>query len=84
MIDLTKEGNEYTLSSVSTFKDVIIKFQNGVEFDQDTPDGRNVKSLITIDGNTLHEVQRDPSGAKETVIDRTWSDDEVKMVRYNF
>ncbi|CAG9854310.1 unnamed protein product [Phyllotreta striolata] len=79
VVDLQKNGDEYVLSSVSTFKNVILKFKPGVEFDQETPDGRKVKSTITIDGNTLHEVQKDADG-KSTTIDRTFSKDEVKMV----
>ncbi|XP_063926986.1 fatty acid-binding protein, adipocyte isoform X2 [Zophobas morio] len=80
VVDLTKDGEEYTLSSSSTFKNVILKFKPGVEFDQETPDGRKVKATITVDGNTLHEIQKDPGSGKETVIDRTFTDDEVKMV----
>lgn len=82
VVDLTKDGEEYTLSSSSTFKNVILKFKPGVEFDQETPDGRKVKATITVDGNTLHEIQKDPGSGKETVIDRTFTDDEVKMVSW--
>ncbi|KAH0812685.1 hypothetical protein MTP99_003996 [Tenebrio molitor] len=78
--ELNKDGDEYTLTSTSTFKNVVLKFKPGVEFDQETPDGRKVKSVITVEGNTLHEVQKDPNGGKETVIDRTFTDDEIKMV----
>lgn len=79
VVDLAKEGDEYVLNSNSTFKNVTIKFKPGVEFDQETPDGRKVKSTITVDGNTLKEVQKDASG-KVTTIDRTFTDDEIKMV----
>lgn len=80
VVDLVKDGDEYTLSSSSTFKNVVTKFKSGVEFDQETPDGRKVKSTITVDGNVLKEVQKDPSG-KDTTIVREFSDDEIKMVR---
>ncbi|CAG9854311.1 unnamed protein product [Phyllotreta striolata] len=79
VVDLQKDGDEYVLSSVSTFKNVVVKFTPGVEFDQETPDGRKVKATITIDGNVLHEVQKDAAG-KETTIDRTFTEDEIKMV----
>lgn len=79
VVDLKKEGEEYILNSVSTFKNVVLRFKPGVEFDQDTPDGRKVKSTITVDGNTLVEVQKNPDGS-QTVINRTFTDDEVKMV----
>ncbi|KAG5862355.1 hypothetical protein JTB14_023351 [Gonioctena quinquepunctata] len=79
VIDLQKEGEEYTLNSSSTFKNVVLKFVPGQEFDQDTPDGRKVKAVITVDGDTLKEVQTNTDGSK-TTIDRTFSADEVKMV----
>lgn len=79
MIDLKKEGDEYILSSSSTFKNIVTRFKPGVEFDEETPDGRKVKATITIEGNTLKEVQKSPDG-KVTTIDRTFTDDEVKIV----
>lgn len=79
VVDLLKEGDEYVLSSSSTFKNVVVKFKPGVEFDQETPDGRKVKSTITVDGNTLREVQKGADG-KVTTIDRTFTADEIKMV----
>lgn len=59
---------------------MIIRFKPGVDFVQETPDGRSVNSVITIEGNKLHEVQKD-DGGKDTVIDRVFTDSEVKMVR---
>ncbi|CAH0549574.1 unnamed protein product [Brassicogethes aeneus] len=79
VIDLSKQGDEYTLTSISTFKNVYLKFKPGVEFDQETPDGRDVKATITVDGTTIHEVQKDADG-KTNTLDRTWSPTEVKMV----
>ncbi|KAF2900140.1 hypothetical protein ILUMI_06058 [Ignelater luminosus] len=76
---LNRNGDEYTLTSTLPFKTIDITFKPGVEFDQETPDGRDVKSVITIDGCTLHEVQTDDSG-KETILDRIFSNDEVKVV----
>ncbi|VEN47099.1 unnamed protein product [Callosobruchus maculatus] len=78
VVELKKEGDEYVLSSTSTFKNVILKFKPGVEFDQETPDGRKVKATITVDGNTLKETQKNADGTT-TTIDRTFTNDEVKM-----
>ena len=80
VVDLIKDGDQYVLSSSSTFKNTVIKFKPGEEFDQETPDGRKVKSVINIDGNTLREVQTDPDSGKKTTIDRTFAEDEIKMV----
>ena len=77
VIELTEKDGEYSLSSNSTFKNSSISFKLGQEFDEETPDGRKVKSLITQDGNKLIHVQK---GDKETTIVREFSNDEVKMV----
>lgn len=77
VIELTQNGDEYTLTSQSTFKNTSITFKLGVEFDEETPDSRKVKSVITQDGNKLIHIQK---GEKETTIVREFSEDEVKMV----
>jgi hypothetical protein len=77
VIELTKNGDEYTLTSQSTFKNTTITFKLGEEFEEETPDGRKVKSVITQDGNKLNHIQK---GEKQTTIIREFSEDEVKMV----
>lgn len=77
VIELTQNGDEYTLTSQSTFKNTSITFKLGVEFEEETPDGRKVESVITQDGNKLIHIQK---GEKETTIIREFSEDEVKMV----
>lgn len=79
IVDLAKSGDEYTLSSNSTFKNIVLKFTPGVEFDTETADGRKVKSTISVDGNTLKEVQKCADG-KVTTIDRIFTPSDVKMV----
>jgi len=77
VIELTKNGDEYTLTSQSTFKNTTTTFKLGEEFEEETPDGRKVKAVITQDGNKLIHIQK---GEKETTIIREFSEDEVKMV----
>jgi fatty acid-binding protein 3 len=77
VIELTKNGDDYTLTSNSTFKNTAITFQLNKEFDEETPDGRKVKSLITQDGNKLIHVQK--GEGKETKIIREFKPDEVVM-----
>jgi len=56
---LEKNGDDYSFHTVSTFKTSIIKFKLGVEFDEETLDGRKVKSTITFtDNNTLLQTQK--------------------------
>ncbi|XP_054279821.1 fatty acid-binding protein, muscle-like isoform X2 [Macrosteles quadrilineatus] len=77
VIELTENSGEYTLTSNSTFKNTAIKFRLGEEFEEETPDGRKVKSIITQDGNKLIHIQK---GAKESKIIREFTNDEVKML----
>ncbi|RZF35185.1 hypothetical protein LSTR_LSTR012623 [Laodelphax striatellus] len=78
VIELTKNGDEFTLTSNSTFKNTAITFQLNKEFDETTPDGRKVKSLITQEGNKLIQVQKGED-SKETKIIREFKPDEVVM-----
>lgn len=77
VMELTENDGEYSLSSNSTFKNFLIKFRLGQEFDEETPDGRRVKSTIVQDGNKLVQIQK--GGNKETTIVREFSPEEVKM-----
>lgn len=79
VVELTENNGEYTLTSNSTFKNTAIKFRLGEEFQEETPDGRKVTSVITQDGNKLVHIQK---GGKETKIIREFTKDEVKMVRH--
>lgn len=78
IVELTKSGDGYSLSSTTSFKTTVFSFKDGVEFEQDTPDGRKVKSVVKIDGTTLHEVQKDAND-KESTIERIFSENEIKM-----
>ncbi len=67
----------YTMKTESTFKDQVLKFKLGEEFDEETPDGRNVKAVITIDGNKMNHVQKGDLG---TTIERVFGDKEMVAV----
>ncbi|XP_054264129.1 fatty acid-binding protein, muscle-like [Macrosteles quadrilineatus] len=77
VIELTENDGTYTLTSQSTFKNTATVFKIGEEFEEETPDGRKVKSIITQEGNKLTHVQK---GEKETTIVREFTPEEVKMV----
>lgn len=79
VVELNQESDgRLTLSSKSTFKNVSITFKLGEEFEEVTPDGRKVKSCVTLEGTKLIQTQKN---GKESTIIREFSDDEVNMVR---
>ncbi|KAG4070232.1 hypothetical protein HA402_003922 [Bradysia odoriphaga] len=76
-IILEKNGNKYKLTTESTFKTSVIEFELGKEFDEITLDDRNVKSVITWEGNKLIHKQ---GGDKPTTITREFTPTELVAV----
>lgn len=76
VMELTEEDGVYTLSSKTFFKDFSLRFRIGEEFDEITPDEREVRSVVTQDRNVLTHVQK---GDKEVVTIREFTPDEVKV-----
>ncbi|XP_011684606.1 PREDICTED: probable fatty acid-binding protein isoform X2 [Wasmannia auropunctata] len=77
VVELTEKDGTYTLKTTSPFKNSEIKFQLGAEFDEETVDGRKVKSVCTLDGNKLVQVQK---GEKDTTIEREFGPTEMKAI----
>ncbi|KMZ04221.1 uncharacterized protein Dsimw501_GD20655, isoform C [Drosophila simulans] len=65
-------GKKYKLDKSENFDEYMKEL--GVEFDEETLDGRNVKSIITLDGNKLTQEQK---GDKPTTIVREFTDNEL-------
>lgn len=75
-VELVKNSDgTYTLNTTSTFKDTTITFTPGVEFNETTVDGREVKSVCTFEGDNrlIHEQK----GEKPTTIVREFKEDEM-------
>ena len=77
VVQVTLNGDEYTLTTSSVLKTAVIKFKLGQEFEETRPDGVKVKSTITLDGNVMtHVMQGEPT----STIVREFSADEMKAV----
>ncbi|CAF0970504.1 unnamed protein product, partial [Brachionus calyciflorus] len=61
-IVFAKNSDEITFTTISSIRTIEIKFKLNEEFDEETPDGRNVKTIFTIDGNKLIQTQKDKNG----------------------
>ncbi|CAD1480218.1 unnamed protein product, partial [Heterotrigona itama] len=75
VVELTENNGVYTLKTTSAFKNSEIKFKLNQEFDEETIDGRQVKSVCTLEGNKLIQKQK---GEKETTIEREFTPTEMK------
>ncbi|XP_058051287.1 fatty acid-binding protein, heart [Ahaetulla prasina] len=68
-------GDAITIKTHSTFKNTEINFKVGEEFDETTADGRNVKSIVTLDGGKLVHIQK--WNGKETSLVREIKDGKL-------
>nr|WPK49604.1 FABP2 [Echiniscus testudo] len=68
VITIWKEGDRYFVKTETTFKSSEFSFRLNEEFDEETLDGRRVKTVISQEGNKLIQVQRKDDF--ETVITR--------------
>ena len=73
-VELVKKGDEFSLITTSTFKNTTIKFKLGEEFEEETIDGRIVKTVVTMDGNKLIQEQK---GDKPSTIIRDFNDSQM-------
>ncbi|KAF4520217.1 hypothetical protein B566_EDAN009942 [Ephemera danica] len=58
-VELTKKDDDmYNLKMASTLKSQELNFRLGEEIDEETMDGRKVKTVFTLKDNILTQVQR--------------------------
>ncbi|XP_051730984.1 fatty acid-binding protein, brain-like [Ctenopharyngodon idella] len=67
-IVISHEGDKVVLKTLGSVISTEISFKLGEEFDETTADGRQAKSTVTLEGESLVHIQR-------------WDDKEAKIVR---
>ncbi|CAF0852663.1 unnamed protein product [Adineta steineri] len=64
---ISENNGKWNIKSESTFKTVSYDFTPGIEFNEVTPDGREVTTIINFEGNKWENVTIDKSGKKSLV-----------------
>lgn len=77
-VEVIKNGDEYTLNTTSTFKSSTITFKDGVEFEEETVDGRKVKSTAVWEGPNKLVVNQ--KGEKPTTLTRVFTATDMECV----
>ncbi|XP_019507512.1 PREDICTED: fatty acid-binding protein 9-like [Hipposideros armiger] len=67
-ITIRSHGEKLSIKTQSSLKTTEISFRLGQQFDETTADNRKVKSVVTLDGDSLVHVQKWHN--KETTIKR--------------
>ena len=69
-IKFTQNGDEWVFTTTSTLKTTTVTYKLDQWFDEETADGRKVKSCFVMDGNKLVQTQKDKDGNVVCVITR--------------
>ncbi|XP_060806800.1 fatty acid-binding protein-like [Amyelois transitella] len=78
-VEFKKDGDFYILVTSSTFKTTESKFILGEECIEERADGVEVKSVYTLEGNVLKQVQRDVDGM-EVIYIREFGPEEMTAI----
>lgn len=68
------DGDSYKMRTESTFKNTEITFKFGEEFDEETADGRKMKTTMSLEGKTLTQAQK---GAVDSTLTRELTDEDT-------
>lgn len=72
---ISNSDGSYLINTYSKLKNTTIRFHPGVEFDEETMDGRKAKSTIIIEGNKLIHTQKIGDEQSQTI--REFNGDEM-------
>ncbi|XP_061198289.1 fatty acid-binding protein, liver-like [Saccostrea echinata] len=76
--DISNSGNDWVFKITTPAGEREVKFSLGSEFDTKTLDGRPVKAVFTMDGDTL--IEKQTGSGFETTNKRTVSGNTLTMV----
>ncbi|MCJ0872672.1 lipocalin/fatty-acid binding family protein [Streptomyces sp. AP-93] len=77
-VSLTEDGDNYRLSTVTTFKTTVLAFTLAQEFTEEAEDGRQWITTVNRDGNKLLQIQK--LDTLSAIITRTFTDDGMAAV----
>ena len=74
---MKKDDDWYEFHTESTFRTTILRFKLNEPFDEEKSDGYAVKSIMTLEGNTLKQIQEMD---KKAEIIREFTETECKVI----
>merc|ERR1712066_465722 len=57
VLEITENSGVWSIKSSTTLKSIELKFKVGVEFEETTPDGRDVTAIVKYEGGKIVTVQ---------------------------
>merc|ERR1712110_1057391 len=74
---ISKSGDKWSMVTATTLKKVELNFELGKPFDETTPDGRDVTTTVTMEGDNMLVTVQIPKKAEVT---RTFTDDGIAVI----
>jgi len=81
-LEVTKDGDTYSLKTISSMKTTETKFKLGEEFDDKLMDGRECKTIFTLDGDVLTTKHHTQDGFETTVERQITPENVTTTIRY--
>merc|ERR1712226_248611 len=64
-MEIKEEGGVWTITTSTTLKTMELKFKLGEEFDETTPDGREVTALVNLEGGKIDRAEGEEGRTEE-------------------
>lgn len=77
-VSLVKNGDEYEYTTTYTVRNQVMKFKPGVEFDTNSADGRQMKTVCHFENP--NKLIQEEKGGNATIIVREFTDSELVAV----
>merc|ERR1711915_827414 len=79
-MDVTEEGGTWTIKTSTTLKTMELKFKLGEQFDETTPDGREVTAVVNLEGGkiiTVQKAKKDSETSTKSVREMNGADEMI-------
>uniref|UniRef100_A0A915DPE0 Lipocalin/cytosolic fatty-acid binding domain-containing protein n=1 Tax=Ditylenchus dipsaci TaxID=166011 RepID=A0A915DPE0_9BILA len=77
-VDITSDGSHWKVASISSFKNHVTEFDIGKEFEEETIEGREMKTTFKLDaGKLIQEQKKIDSTDKDSTITRYVEGDKL-------
>ena len=77
-LNVSEEAGVWIIKTSTTLKSIELKFKLGEEFEKTTPDGREVKAIVTMEDNKFVSIQTaKKDDQKSTKVIREFNGNEV-------
>jgi len=79
-MEVKKEGDVWSIKTSTTLKSMELKFEVGKEFEESTPDGREVTAIVTEEDGKFVSIQKaKKEGQASTKVVREFNGDKVTV-----